>query len=99
MRRTLALLALSSTLSTACMGSTSVRSRMSMPTIALMGSGFVMMVAGMFVYRAGRNACFEMELSPFDDCSADDTHNILALIFVAGGITTAAVGGIVMTRP
>lgn len=97
MKRTLALLALSSTLSTACMGTRPMQ-RMSTPTIALLGSGFAMMVAGIVVYQVGRDRCREMELSPLDDCSADDTHNLLALIFVAGGLVTASVGGIVMTR-
>lgn len=95
MRRKLASIVLASTLVTGCMGPRPMK--MSTPTIALLGSGFAMMVAGIVVYQVGRDRCREMEL-PLDDCSADDTHNLLALIFVAGGLATASVGGIVMTR-
>lgn len=63
-------------------------------TIALGGTGMVSLSAGMFVLMAGRSACRDV---PFDqECSADDTHNVLAASFIASGFALWMIAGTVM---
>lgn len=91
MRRALPALAIAAALQTSC---TSYYKRMPLETVVLGGTGFAVMTTGMFVSMFGKKQCFDAEIG--EDCSEDDTTNLLGGIFMATGFVTTAIGMFLM---